>query len=80
MTTSNQGGMVMILRTRIFDLYHEKYTDLSELAQAMGVHPSQIYRVRQGMRPINEKFIIGAVKAFPGYKLDDLFYVARRSG
>ena len=41
MTTSNQGGMVMILRTRIFDLYHEKYTNLSELAQAMGYIPAR---------------------------------------
>jgi excisionase family DNA binding protein len=28
-----------------------------------------------GERRINEKFILGAVKAFPEYKLDDLFYV-----
>jgi len=34
-----------------------------------------IYRVRKGERGIHEKFIIGATKAFPGYKLDDLFYV-----
>ena len=32
--------------------------------------------MRDGERPINEKFIIGAIKAFPGYKLGDLFYVA----
>jgi len=31
--------------------------------------------VRAGQREIGEKFIIGAVKAFPGYNLDDLFYV-----
>jgi len=31
--------------------------------------------VRAGKRDIGEKFIIGAVKAFPGNKLDDLFYV-----
>jgi len=42
----------------------------------MGIHHSQIYRVRNGERPISEKFIIGALKAFPGYRLGDLFYVA----
>jgi hypothetical protein len=43
----------------------------------MGISVSQIYRVRQGKRPINQRFIIGAIKAFPGYKLDDLFYIAQ---
>jgi len=31
--------------------------------------------VRKGERGIHEGFILGAIKAFPGYKLDDLFYV-----
>ena len=63
------------LRTRVFELYNEDYLSLVEVAQAMGISRSQIYRVRQGKRTINEKFIIGAVNAFPGYRLDDLFYV-----
>jgi hypothetical protein len=42
----------------------------------MGISASQIYRVRQGKRPISQKFIIGTIKAFPEYKLDDLFYTA----
>ena len=67
--------MVVKLRTRVFDLYNEDYTSLVQLARAMGIANSQIYRVRDGKRTINEKFIIGALKAFPGYKLDDLFYV-----
>jgi len=66
----------MKLKTRAFELYSGKYTNLSELARAMGISVSEIYRVRQGKRPINEKFISGAIKAFPGRKLDDLFYVA----
>jgi len=41
----------------------------------MGISAGYIYKVRQGKRSINQKFIIGAIKAFPGYKLDDLFYV-----
>jgi len=65
----------MIIKTRIFELRNSKYENLSELAQAMGISVSQIYRVREGKRNINQKFIIGATKAFPGYKLDDLFYV-----
>jgi len=67
---------VMKLQTRVFEFCNGKYTNLSELAQAMGISVSQIYRVRQGTRPINEKFIIGSIKAFLGHKLDDLFITA----
>ena len=65
----------MIVKTRLFELYHKDYKSLSELAQAMGISVSQIYRVREGKRSINQKFIIGAIKAFPGHKFDDLFYL-----
>ena len=67
---------VMIIKTRIFELYNGHYKNLSDLAQSMGISVSQIYRVHEGKRNINQKFIIGAIKAFPGYKLDDLFYLA----
>ncbi len=65
----------MIVRTRVFDFCNEKYKNLSELASAMDLSISQVYRVREGKRHINQKFIIGAVKAFPDSKLDDLFYL-----
>lgn len=64
----------MILKTRVFDLYIGRYRNLSELAKAMEISVSQIYRVLEGKRNINRKFIIGAIKAFPGFKFDDLFY------
>jgi transcriptional regulator with XRE-family HTH domain len=64
----------MVLMTRIFTLYVRYYKNLSELAGAMGISVSQVYRVLEGKRNINRKFIIGAMKAFPGYKFDDLFY------
>jgi hypothetical protein len=51
-----------------------KYHNLADLAVAMGLSVSQVYRVREGKRGINEKFIIGAKKAFPDYRLDELFY------
>jgi hypothetical protein len=69
-----------MLRTRIFQLWDEKYhgdSKMLRLAQAMGVSLSQVYRVRQGKRRTNERFIIGAMRAFPGYKLDDLFYITQ---
>jgi len=66
----------MRLKTRVFELCNQKYSNLSELAQAMGISVGQIYRVRQEKRLINEKFIIGAINAFPGCKLGDLFYLA----
>ena len=69
----------MKLKTRVFEFCNGKYRNLPELAQAMGIALSQVYRIRQGKRNINEKFIIGAVKAFPEYTLDELFYVVRNS-
>ena len=68
--------VVVKLRTRVFELYNEDYSSLVEVARAMGIANSQIYRVRNGERTINEKFIVGALKAFPGHKLGELFYVA----
>ena len=65
----------MIVKTRIFILCNGNYRSLSELAQTMGISVSQIYRVREGKRQINQKFIVGAIKAFPSLKLDDLFYL-----
>lgn len=47
---------------------------MSELAQAMEISVSQVYRVQEGKRNINCRFIIGAIKAFPGCSFDDLFY------
>ena len=66
----------MIIKTRVFELCNGDYKNFSELAQAMGISGSQIYRVREGKRSINQKFIVGAIKAFPGRKLEELFYLA----
>jgi len=68
----------LIVKTRVFDLSCrcKGFKNLSELAKAMGISVSQVYRVREGKRGINQKFIIGAVKAFPEHRLDDLFYFA----
>ena len=65
----------MIIKTRIFELCNGNYRNLSGLAQAMELSVSQVYRVREGKRSINQKFIVGAKKAFPDYKLDELFYL-----
>ena len=64
----------MIIKTRVFELAEGKFQNLSDLAKAMGLSISQVYRVRMGKRGINEKFLIGAKKAFPEYRLDELFY------
>ena len=66
----------MIVKTKIFELSYNNYESLSQLAEAMEISVSQIYRVRQGKRNINQKFIVGAIKAFPGHKFEDLFYFA----
>jgi len=69
----------MRIETRLFDIFSGEYATLSELAQAMGISVSQVYRVHQGKCRINEKFIIGVIKALPERKLDDLFYIAGES-
>lgn len=66
----------MMVRTRVFELCNGRYKNLSELAQAMGISVSQVYRVREGKRGINEKFVLGAIRAFPECRFSDLFYIA----
>ena len=70
----------MLIKTRVFELCNGHYRNLSELAQAMELSVSQVYRVREGKRGINQKFIIGAKKAFPNYKLETLFYFDSEPG
>ena len=71
---------IMIIKTRIFELRNGNYRNLSELAQVMELSVSQVYRVREGKRSINQKFIVGAKKAFPDYRLDELFYLDGEPG
>ena len=68
----NENGMK--IKTKVFVLAEGRFSNLTELARTMGISVSQVYRVREGKRGINEKFIIGAKKAFPNLTLDDLFY------
>ena len=70
----------MIVKIRIFELCNKRYRNLSELARSMGVSVSQIYRVREGSRSINQKFIVGAIRAFPDCGLEELFYLVPDSG
>ncbi len=70
----------MLIKTRVFELCNGRYGNLTELARAMELSVSQLYRVREGNRRINEKFIIGAVKAFPYCRFSDLFYIAPDGG
>lgn len=66
----------MQLKTRIFELSKGKFNNAKGLALAMGVSQQIIYGVRKGEYPIDQTFIMGALEAFPGYELDDLFYIA----
>jgi len=67
----------MKLKTKVFELNNHKYRNLSEIVQAMGILVSQIYQVKERKHAVNQKFVVGAIKAFPGCKLDDLFYTAK---
>ena len=62
------------LKTRVYDLYKGKFNNITELAKAMGISPGHAYKVQQGKRRVNQKFIIGVMKVFPG-RLDDYFYI-----
>lgn len=68
------------IRTRVFELAPPKYASVAELARAMGLSVSQLYRVREGKRKINQKFIVGALQAFPDLRMDQLFYVRHTHG
>ena len=70
-----RGAIAMLIRTRVFEMCNKRYRNLTELARAMDLSVSQVYRVREGKRGINEKFIIGAKKAFSECQLDELFYL-----
>ena len=70
------GERAVKLKTRVFELCNGRYRNVAELAQTMEISQDLIYSVRRGDRNINGRFIIGATRAFPGYKLDDLFYVS----
>ena len=65
----------MMVKTRIFNLSRSRFHNLSQLAGAMGVSVSQVYRVKEGSRPINQRFIVGAARAFPRRRLGELFYL-----
>lgn len=65
----------MMIKTRIFELHNGNYRNLSELARAMELSVSQVYRVREGKRGINQKFIVGAMRVFPNRTLGELFYL-----
>ena len=41
----SRGVVIMIVKTRIFELGNGNYGNLSELARAMGISVSQIYRL-----------------------------------
>ena len=62
----------MLLKTRIFELYKRKYANVSELAQAMGMSVSQIYRVQQGKCDLKQEFIIGAIQALTDNEFTNL--------
>lgn len=67
------GEHTMRIGTTVYQL--NTYKNLTELARAMGLSVSQVYRVKKGERPIGEKFILGAIKAFPDKSLSELFYL-----
>lgn len=75
-TPGQWGEGTVFLKTRLFKLYPRYYRNLSQLAHAMGISVSEVSRVRSGKRNINQKFIIGALNAFPQFSFDELFYLA----
>jgi hypothetical protein len=52
------------LKTSAFNLLRGKLNNLFQLAGAMRVSVSQVYWIQEESHPINQKFIVGAVRAF----------------
>ena len=61
------------LRTRLFEL--NRFYNMTELADMLGVSVSYLYRIKEGNRKIGQTLIIGALLAFPKRKFEDLFYI-----
>jgi plasmid maintenance system antidote protein VapI len=66
----------MIIKTRLVELCGNRHINLSELAKAMAISEDELHRVLAGKQKINEQLISSAIGAFPGYRLDDLFYMS----
>jgi hypothetical protein len=68
-----------MFKTRVFDLAPAAgYPTDDALAEAMGLSPAFVSRVRNGTRQVGPGFIAGALRAFPGCTFDDLFVVEGR--
>ena len=65
----------MKLKTRLFKLCKEDRIELADLAKTMSVSLNYISKIEKGGVEINKRFIIKSIKAFPGYKISDLFYL-----
>ena len=64
------------LQTRVFELAPEYgYKTNTDLAQAMGIDQSLVSRIRSGERPVTRAFIVGALRAFPDKRFEELFSV-----
>ena len=72
-----RSDSVMELKTRVFELSNGKYKDIKELAKAMGISLSHVYRVLEGKRGICRKFIIGAKKPSPNINSMTCFMLLR---
>ena len=65
----------MRLKTRVFELASGYgYATDKALAEAMGITPFMLSRVKNGEQKITEPFITGARRAFPDRTFDELFY------
>ena len=59
------------LKTRLFDFG----IPMAQLAVMLDVSLCQVYRIKEGKRKIGEKFIVGALRSFPGKTFEELFYI-----
>ncbi len=64
----------MELATVIPEIYNSRYTDLRELATAMRLPVGVMLPILSGKEPISQDFVVGAIRAFPDHRLDELFY------
>ena len=64
----------MKLKMKIHKLCKEEKIKLADLAKTMNLSLNYIKKMEKGETEINKRFIIASIKAFPKYKISDLFY------
>lgn len=71
--TATDYPLTANLRTRVFDVLESKGITQRWFARQIGMSDTMVTHIKAGRRPINERFVAGAVRVL-GLPFDVLFY------